>query len=67
MLAENRRIKANVSNIRHRLNDHQIYLSRELPTAERRRQLIDSYISTILDHPMAFFAHFNQTLPPEVI
>ncbi|CAF0770238.1 unnamed protein product [Rotaria sordida] len=65
VLSQSRRIKANVSNIRNRLTDRQIYFSRELPTAEKRRQLIDSYISTLLDHPMTFFPHFNQTLPPD--
>lgn len=55
-----------MSNVRHRLTDRQIYLSRELPTAEKRRQLIDSYISALLDHPMALFPHFNENLPGDV-
>ena len=55
-----------VSNPRHRLRYHQLYFSRELPSAERRRQLIDSYLSTLLDHPMAIFPHFNETLPTDV-
>ncbi len=29
--------------------------------------MIDNYISTLLDHPMAFFEHFSQTLSPEVL
>ncbi|CAF2816604.1 unnamed protein product [Rotaria sp. Silwood2] len=62
VLSQNRRVKANVSNVRGRLTDRQIYLSRELPTAEKRRELIDNYISTLLDHPLALFPHFNQTL-----
>lgn len=63
---QTRRIKATASDIRHRLKDRQIYFSRELPTAEKRRQLIDRYISTIFEHPVAFFTHFNQALEPEV-
>jgi len=38
-----------------------------LPTAEKRRQLIETYVSTILDHPIAFFSHFDKALEPEVI
>ncbi len=52
--------------MQNRLKEHQIYFSREIPAAEKRRQMIDNYISTLLDHPMAFFEHFNQTLSPEV-
>jgi hypothetical protein len=52
--------------VQNRLKEHQIYFSREIPAAEKRRQMIDNYISTLLDHPMAFFEHFNQTLSPEV-
>jgi hypothetical protein len=48
------------------LKEHQIYFSRELPAAEKRRETIDNCISTLLDHPMAFFSHFNQTLTPDV-
>lgn len=66
LLSENRRVKATVSNVNHRLKEHQIYFSRELPAAEKRRQTIDSYVSALLDHPMAFFSHFNQILSPEV-
>jgi hypothetical protein len=66
ILSQKRRIKARVSNAQDHLDDHQLYFSRELPTAEKRRQLIDHYISALLDHPMAFFTHFNQILPPDV-
>ena len=66
LLSENRRIKATASDVHDRLDEHQIYFSRELPAAERRRLTIDGYISTLLDHPMALFPHFSQTLPPEV-
>jgi hypothetical protein len=52
--------------VQNRLKEHQIYFSREIPAVEKRRQMIDNYISTLLDHPMAFFDHFNQTLTPEV-
>ncbi len=52
--------------MQNRLKEHQIYFSREIPAVEKRRQMIDNYISTLLDHPMAFFDHFNQTLTPEV-
>ncbi len=55
------------SNIQNRLQEHQMYFSREIPAAEKRRQMIDNYISALLDHPMAFFEHFNQTLSPEVL
>jgi len=48
------------------LKEHQIYFSREIPAAEKRRLMIENYISTLLDHPMAFFEHFNETLTPEV-
>jgi len=67
LISENRRIKATASNVQNRLKEHQIYFSKEIPAAEKRRQIIDNYISTLLDHPMAFFEHFNQTLSPEVI
>ncbi|CAF4733046.1 unnamed protein product, partial [Rotaria sp. Silwood1] len=66
VLSQNRRVKANVSNVRGRLTDRQMYLSRELPGAEKRRQLIDNYVSTLLDHPMTLFPHFNQTLPSDI-
>ncbi|CAF3164649.1 unnamed protein product [Rotaria socialis] len=66
VLSQNRQVKASVRDIRSSLTDHQIYLSRELPTAEKRRQLIDSYISALLDHPLALFPHFNETLPPDL-
>ena len=66
LLSENRRVKATASNVHDRLEEHQIYFSRELPAAERRRLTIDGYISTLLDHPMALFPHFSETLPPEV-
>jgi len=67
LISENRRIKATVSNVQNRLKEHQIYFSKEIPAAEKRRQIIDNYVSTLLDHPMAFFEHFNQILSPEVI
>ncbi len=66
LISENRRIKATASNVQNRLNEHQIYFSREIPAAEKRREMIDNSITTLLDHPMAFFEHFNQTLTPEV-
>ncbi len=52
--------------MQHRLNEHQIYFSREIPAAEKRRQTIDNYISNLLEHPVAFFEHFTQVLSPEV-
>ncbi|CAF4593495.1 unnamed protein product [Rotaria sp. Silwood1] len=66
LISENRRIKATVSNAQTRLKEYQLYYSREIPAAEKRRQMIDNYISTILHHPMAFFEHFNQTLSPDM-
>ncbi|CAF2714098.1 unnamed protein product [Rotaria sp. Silwood2] len=66
LISENRRIKATASNAQTRLKEHQLYYSREIPAAEKRRQMIDNYISTILHHPMAFFEHFNQTLSPDM-
>lgn len=65
LLSENRCIKSTASNVQDRLKEHQIYFSREIPAAERRRLMIENYISTLLDHPMAFFEHFNETLTPE--
>ncbi|CAF0743268.1 unnamed protein product [Didymodactylos carnosus] len=61
-----RLIKKNASNINSRLKPHQIYFSKELPAAEKRRNLVDRYISTLLDHPLAFFSHFNDALPSKL-
>ncbi|CAF0932185.1 unnamed protein product [Rotaria sordida] len=66
LISENRRIKATASNVQTRLKEHQLYFSREIPAVEKRRQMMDNYIATILNHPMAFFEHFNQTLSPEM-
>ncbi|CAF4401182.1 unnamed protein product [Rotaria socialis] len=66
LISETRRIKSSAAKTRNRLKDHQVYFSKEIPAVERRREAIDNYISTILTHPMAFFEHFNQTLPPEM-
>ena len=66
LISETRRIKSSAAKPETRLKEHQIYFSKEIPAAERRRKAIDDYISTILTHPMAFFEHFNQTLTPEV-
>ncbi|UJR22610.1 hypothetical protein I4U23_025651 [Adineta vaga] len=66
IFSQKRRVKASVSNARRRLEDHQIFFSRMLPTVEKRRQLIDYYISTLLDHPMALFPHFHQVLSPNM-
>jgi hypothetical protein len=66
LLSEHRRVKATASNVHQRLKEDQIYFSRELPAAEKRRQTIEKHISALLDHPMAFFSHFNEMLSPEV-
>lgn len=66
LIAEDRCVKATASNVQDRLKEHQIYFSREIPAAEKRRHMIDNSISTLLDHPMAFFEHFNQALSNEV-
>ncbi|CAF3821767.1 unnamed protein product [Rotaria magnacalcarata] len=66
LISETRRIKSSAAKKQNRLKDHQVYFSKEIPAVERRREALDNYISTILTHPMAFFEHFNQTLPPEM-
>ena len=66
IFSQKRRVKASVCNPRSRLEDHQLFFSRMLPTAEKRRQLIDYYIANLLERPMAFFPHFQQVLSPNV-
>ncbi|CAF1434420.1 unnamed protein product [Adineta ricciae] len=62
IFSQKRRVKASVCNPRSRLEGHQLFFSRMLPTVEKRRQLIDYYIANLLDRPMAFFPHFQQVL-----
>lgn len=66
LISEVRRVKSSVSKPQDRLKEQQVYYSKALPAVERRRETLDNYISTILTHPMAFFEHFNKTLPPPV-
>ncbi|CAF0761945.1 unnamed protein product [Adineta ricciae] len=65
LLAEPRRVKSCVVNAQSRLSAHQKYYSREIPAAEKRRRTIDHYISSLLEHPVAFFEHFSKVLTPE--
>ncbi|UJR26464.1 hypothetical protein I4U23_007794 [Adineta vaga] len=65
LLSETRRIKSCVPNAQSRLSAHQKYFSREIPAAEKRRRTIDQYISSLLEHPVAFFDHFGKVLTPE--
>ncbi|CAF4025597.1 unnamed protein product [Adineta steineri] len=66
LISDHRRVKSSVARVQSRFSDHQMYYSREIPAAEKRRRTIDKYISHLLEHPVAFFEHFSRMLSPEI-